>query len=161
MDRRQLNLAGWIVDPIGPLCHLWALVLQADKNGCELPPSVVVDALKWALALIGNASLCAMNDQRKGLLAKIAPGCLDLLDDTTLFTKNCLDLFSKKFEKHLLKDLKLSKEIDNLMPQKWQTPATQQTRCFQANRFFRQQAGKGPGFRNNLFHFKRWDSKPR
>ena len=39
MDRRQLNLAGRIVDPVGPLCHLWALALQADQNGCELPPS--------------------------------------------------------------------------------------------------------------------------
>ena len=162
MDRRQLNLAGRIVDPVGPLCHLWALALQADQNGCELPPSVVVDALKRAVALVGNASFCAMNDRRKGLLAKIAPDCLDLLDDTTLFTKDCQDLFGKKFKKHLLKDLKLGKEIDNLMPQRWQTSATQpNTRRFQANRFFRQQPGKGPGFRSNPIHFKRWDSKPR
>ena len=64
MDRRQLNFAGRIVDPVGPLCHLWALALQADQNGCELPQSVVVDALKRAVALVGNASFCAMNNQR-------------------------------------------------------------------------------------------------
>ena len=155
MDRRQLNLPGRIVDPVGPLCHLWTLALQANENGCKLPPSVVMDTLKRAVALIGNASFCAMNDRRKGLLAKIAPDCLDLLDDTTLFTKNCLDLFGKKLKKHPLKNLKLSKEIDNLMPQKRQTPATRQTltRRFQANRFFRQQPGRGLGFRSNPFHF--------
>ena len=94
------------MDPVGPLCHFWTLALQTNENGCKLPPSVVVDALKRAVALVGNASFCAMNDRRKGLLAKIAPDCLDLLENTTLFTKNCLDLFGKKFKKHLLKDLK-------------------------------------------------------
>lgn len=72
----------------------------------------MVDALKRAVSLVGNASLCAMNDRRKGLLTKIEQDCLDLPGDTTLFTKHCLDLFRKKFKKHLLKDLKLSEEIE-------------------------------------------------
>ena len=161
MDRRQLNLAGRVLDPLGPLCHLWALAITADDEQCEIPPAVVIDMVKRAISLVGNASFCATSDRRKGLLAKLAPECLDLLDDKALFTRGHADLFRKKFKKNLLKDLKLSKEIDNLMPRK-RASFTQMTRRFQPNQPFRSQPGKGPGFRSNTNNpFKRWENKPR
>ena len=161
MDRRQLNLAGRVLDPLGPLCNLWALAITADDEQCEIPPAVVIDMVKRAISLVGNASFCATSDRRKGLLAKLAPECLDLLDDKALFTRGHVDLFGKKFKKNLLKDLKLSKEINNLMPRK-RASFTQMTRRFQPNQPFRSQLGKGPGFRSNTNNpFKRWENKPR
>ena len=137
MDRRQLNLAGRVLDPSGPLCNLWALVITADDEQCEIPPAVVIDMVKRAISLVGNASICATSDRRKGLLAKLAPECLDLLNDKALFTRGHANLFGKKFKKNLLKDLKLSKEIDNLMPRKRPSSFTQMTRRFQPNQPFR------------------------
>ena len=161
MNRRQLNLAGRVLDPLGPLCNLWALAITADDEQCEIPPAVVIDMVKRAISLVGNASFCATSDRRKGLLAKLTPECLDLLDDKALFTRGHADLFGKKFKKNLLKDLKLSKEIDNLMPRK-RASFTQMTRRFQPNQPFRSQPGKGPGFRSNTNNpFKRWEIKPR
>ena len=105
-------------------------------------------------------SFCASSDRRKGLLAKLAPECLDL-DDKALFTRGHADLFGKKFKKNLQKDLKLSKEIDNLMPRK-RASFTQMTRRFQPNQPFRSQPGKGPGFLSNTNNpFKGWENKPR
>ncbi len=93
MDRRQLNLAGRVLDSLGPLCQLWALALKAEVAHCELPPVTVIDMLRRAISLVGNASFCATSDRRKGLLAKLAPECLDLLDDKALFTRGHTDLF--------------------------------------------------------------------
>ena len=162
MDRRQLNLAGRVLDPSCALCNLWALAITADDERCEIPPAVVTDMVKRAISLVGNASICATSDRRKGLLAKLAAECLDLLNDKALFTRGHANLFGKKFKKNLLKDLKLSKEIDNLMPRKRPSSFTQMTRRFQPNQPFRSQPGKGPGFRSNTNNpFKRWENKPR
>lgn len=162
MDRRQLNLAGRVLDALGPLCQLWALAIKAENENCELPPATIIDMVKRVISLVGNASFCATSDRRKGLLAKLAPECLDLLDDKTLFTQGHNELFGKKFKKNLLKDLKLSKEIDNLMPRKRQSSFSQLARRFQPNQPFRSQPGKGPGFRSNQFNsFRRWENKTR
>ena len=80
MDRRQLNLAAHIIDPVSLLCHLWALANQAMQNGCELPVDTVINYIKRTISLVGNVSFCANNDRRKALLVKMAPDCLDILD---------------------------------------------------------------------------------
>jgi hypothetical protein len=48
-------------------------------------------------------------------LAKVSPDCLNLVDDPELFVPGSSELFGKKFKKAILKDLKLSKEMDRLM----------------------------------------------
>jgi hypothetical protein len=65
------------------------------------------------MSLIGNASHCALVDRRKGLLAKVSPDCKEL------FVPGSSELFGKKFKKAILKDLKLSKEMDSLMSGGW------------------------------------------
>ena len=62
---------------------------------------------------------CETSDRRKGLLAKLAPECLDLLDDKALFTQGHADLFGKKFKKNLLKDLKLFLQNPSLILPFW------------------------------------------
>ena len=93
MDRRHLNMAGRVLDPLGPLSHLWQSAISAEAEGT---------------AMIGNASHCALVDRRKGLLAKVSPDCLDLVDDPELFTPGDSDLFGKRFKKAIFKDLKLT-----------------------------------------------------
>ena len=83
---RQLNLAGRVLDHLGPFCNLWALAITADDKRCEIPLAVVIDMVKRAISLVGNASFCAFSDRRKGLLAKLVSECIDLLDDKALFT---------------------------------------------------------------------------
>ena len=146
MDRRQLNLAGRVLDPLGPFCNLWALAITADDEQCEIHPAVVIDMVKRAISLVGNAPFCATSDRRKGLLAKLAPECLDLLDDKALFTRGHAHLLGKKFKKNLLKDLKLSKEIDNLMPRKRASSFTQMTRRFNQTSLFGRSPGKARTF---------------
>ena len=69
MDRRLMNIAGRILDPLGPLAQLWqdALAAKAGKTGLE--PASVIELVRRAIALTGNASYCALVDRRKGLLA--------------------------------------------------------------------------------------------
>ena len=156
MDHRQLNLAGRVLDPLGSHCNPWALAFTADDKQREIPSAVVIDMVKQAISQVGNAFFCATSDRRKGLLAKLAP------DDKALFTGGHVALFGKKFKKNLLKDLKLSKEIDNLMSRMRASSFTQMTRHFQPNQPFRSQPGKGPGFRSNTNNpFERWENKPR
>ena len=135
------------------------VALKAKVAHCELPPVTVIDMLRQAISIVGNASFCGTSDRRKGLLAKLALECLDYLDDKALFTRGHTDLFGKKFKKNLLKDLKLTKEIDNLMPRKRQSSFSQLTRRFQPGQPLHVQPGKGPGFRSKPF--KRWENKTR
>ena len=137
MDRRQLNLAARILDPIGPLTQLWEAALAANEHQTGLDPAVVVEFVRQAISLVGNASFCGLSDRRKSLLAKVSPESLDLLDERNLFEKNSADLFGKKFKKAMLKEFKHDKIMDNLFG-----------RSSHGNRkqFFRQQPGKGPGF---------------
>ena len=70
MDRRQLNLAGCILDPLGPLSQLWESSLIAEKRSIGLDPALVTDCVRRAFSLVGNASYhCALVGRRKGLLA--------------------------------------------------------------------------------------------
>ena len=85
MDCRQLNLAGRILDPIGPLSLLWQTALSAQSENTGIDPAVVVEAIQRAISLIGNASHRALVDRRKCLLAKVSPETLDLIDDPALF----------------------------------------------------------------------------
>ena len=85
-----------MLDPLGPLCNLWTLVITADDEQREIPPAVVIDMVKRAISLVGNASFCTTSDRRKGLFAKLAPECLDLLDDKALFARGHANLFGKK-----------------------------------------------------------------
>lgn len=149
MDRRQLNLAARVLDPLGPLIQLWETAISAEKQGTGLDPTLVVEFLRQAISLVGNASFCGLVDRRKGLLVKVSPECMDLLDDPKLFTSGSSDLFGKKFKKALLKDLKLSKEMDSLV-----------SRGNHNNRFkpFRSQPGKGPGY-NPRSGFRSWSDK--
>ena len=43
-----------MLDPLGPLCNLWALAITADDEQCEIPPAVVIDMVKRAISLVGN-----------------------------------------------------------------------------------------------------------
>ena len=56
----------------------------------------VIELVRRAIALTGNASYCALVDRRKGLLAKVSSGSLDLIDDPELFVPDSSDLFGKK-----------------------------------------------------------------
>ena len=99
MDRRQLNLAARILDPIGPLTQLWEAALAANEHQTGLDPAVVVEFVRQAISLVGNASFCGLSDRRKSLLAKVSPESLDLLDERNLFEKNSADLFGKNSKK--------------------------------------------------------------
>ena len=140
MDRRLMNIAGRILDPLGPVAHMWqdALAAKAGKTGLE--PASVIELVRRAIALTGNASYCALVDRRKGLLAKVSSDSLDLIDDPELFVPDSSDLFGKKFKKAFLKELKLSKELDSLVRGKYHGNgnATKQ-------KPFRRQPGRGPG----------------
>ena len=115
MDRRQMNIAGRILDPLGPLAQLWQNALIASKEKSGLDPAEVIELVQRAIALTGNASFCALVDRRKGLLAKVSSDSLDLIEDPSLFCPGSTDLFGKKFKKSFLKELKLSKELDSLV----------------------------------------------
>ena len=153
MDRRQLNLAGRILDPIGPLSRLWQTALSAQSENTGIDPAVVVEAVQRAIWLIGNASHCALVDRRKGLLAKVSPETLDLIDDPALFVPGTKGLFRKKFKKAVFKDLKLSKEMDNLIDTSPHGNGRQQFKPFQP---FRRQPGKGPGYNFRAWNQRAW-----
>ena len=153
MDRRQLNLAGRILDPIGPLSLLWQTALSAQSENTGIDPAVVVEAIQRAISLIGNASHCALVDRRKGLLAKVSPETLDLIDDPALFVPGTPELFGKKFKKAVFKDLKLSKEMDSLISTSGHGNGRKQFKPFQP---FRQQPGKGPGYNPRAWSQRGW-----
>ena len=60
MDRRQLNLVGRILDPLGPLSQLWESSLNAKKRSIGLDPALVTDCVRRAIFLVGNASYCVL-----------------------------------------------------------------------------------------------------
>ena len=138
MDRRLMNIAGRILDPLGSLAQLWqdALAAKAGKKGLE--PASVVELVRRAISLTGNASYCALVDRRKGLWAKVLSDSLDLIDDPELFVPDSSDLFGKKFKKAFLKELKLSKELDSLVRGRYHSNATKP-------KPFRRQPRRGPG----------------
>ena len=70
LDRRHLNLAGRILDPLGPLAGLWQIGLSAEADNTGVDPSLVIDFVRRTMSLVGNASHCALTDRRKTLLAK-------------------------------------------------------------------------------------------
>ena len=140
MDRRQMNIAGRILDPLDPLAQLWQNALTASKGKSGLDPAEVIELVQRAIALTGNANFCALVDRRKGLLAKVSSDSLDLIEDQSLFSPGSTDLFGKKFKKSFLKELKLSKELDSLVGrQRYHGNPNKQ-------KLFRFQPGKGPGF---------------
>ena len=117
--------------------------MSAQSENTGIDPAVVVEAIQRAISLIGIASHCALVDQRKGLLAKVLPQTLDLIDDPALFVPGTPDLFGKKFKKAVFKDLKLSKQMDSLISTSRHGNGRKQFKPFQP---FRQQPGKGPGY---------------
>ena len=140
MDRRQMNIAGRILDPLGPLAQLWQNALTASKEKSGLDPAEVIKLVQRAIALTGNASFCALVDRREGLLAKVSSDSLDLIEDPSLFSPGSTDLFGKKFKKSFLKELKLSRELDSVVGrQRYHGNPNKQ-------KPFRFQPGKGPGF---------------
>ena len=99
VDRRQRNLAGRILDPLGPLSGLWQTAQSAQHENTGIDPAVVVEAVQRAISLIGNASHCALVDRRKGSLAKISPETLDVIDDrrcSSLVHRICLEKSLKR-----------------------------------------------------------------
>ena len=107
----------------------------------SVDPSLVIDFARRTMSLVGNASHCALTDRRKSLLAKVSEECLDLVDDQALFVPGTSDMFGKKLKKAVVKDLKLAKEMDNLV-------GTRRHGNGENKRFkpFCQQPGKGPGY---------------
>jgi len=90
------------------------IALAANEHQTGLDPSVVVDFVRQAISLEGNAFFCGLSDRRKSLLANVSPEFLDLLDETNLFEKDSADLFGKKFKQAMLKEFKHDKIMDNL-----------------------------------------------
>ena len=142
MGRRQMNIAGRILDPLGPLAQLWQNTLK-EKSG--LDPAEVIELVQRAIALTGDASFCALVDRRKGLLAEVSSNFLDLIEDPSLFCAGSTDVFGKKFKKSFFKELKLSKEVDSFVGRQ----------CYRGNRNkqkpFRFQPGKGSGFNSRTW----------
>ena len=59
MDRRQLNMAGRMLDPIGPLSQLWQTAILAEEKATGIDPSLVIEAcrLDWQrIALCSSRS---------------------------------------------------------------------------------------------------------
>jgi hypothetical protein len=44
MDRRQLNMAGRMLDPIGPLSQLWQTAILAEEKATGKNPALVIEA---------------------------------------------------------------------------------------------------------------------
>ena len=70
MDRRQLNLVGRILDPLGPLSQLWESSLNAKKRSIGLDPAgnwlcPSCYFLSWQCFV-----LCALVGRRKGLYTR-------------------------------------------------------------------------------------------
>jgi hypothetical protein len=118
-------------------------------------PAVVVEFARRAVSLIGNASHCAIIDLRKGLLSKVSAECLDLMEDPKLFVPGSSDLFGKKFKKAVLKDLKLSKEMDNLVGS-----SRHGNGRYKQVKPFHQQPRKGPGQNPRSWGQNRWNQNP-
>ena len=76
---------------------MWETAIAAGNRNTGLDPSVVIEFVRQAISLVGNASFCGLSDRRKGLLAKISAESLDLLDNTSLFGKNSAELKFKHF----------------------------------------------------------------
>ena len=55
-----MNIAGRILDPLGPLAQLWQNALTASKEKSGLDPAEVIELVQRAIALTGNASFCAL-----------------------------------------------------------------------------------------------------
>ena len=152
LDRRHLNLAGRILDPLGPLAGLWQIALSAEADNTGVDPSLVIDFVRRTMSLVGNASHCALTDRRKTLLANVSAECLDLVDDKALFVPGTSDMFGKKFKKAVLKELKLAKEMDNLVG-----ASRGKNKPFKP---FRQQSGKGPGYNPRSWGQRGWNQTP-
>ena len=67
MDRRQMNIAGRILEPLGLLAQHCQNALIASKEKSGLDSAEVIELVQRAIALTGNASFCALVDRRKGL----------------------------------------------------------------------------------------------
>ena len=65
MDRCLMNIAGRILDPLGPLAQLWQDALAATARKTGLEPASVIELVRRAISLTGNASYCALVDRRK------------------------------------------------------------------------------------------------
>ena len=92
-------MAGRMLDPIGPLSQLWQTDISAEEKATGIDPALVIEACRRAMSLIGNTSHCALVDRRKGLLAKVSPDCLDLVDDPELFVPVPLNCSGKSLKK--------------------------------------------------------------
>ena len=46
MDRRQMNIAGRILDPLGPLAQLWQNALIPNKEKSGLDPAEVIELVQ-------------------------------------------------------------------------------------------------------------------
>ena len=67
MRRHQMSIAGRIqLDPLGPHTQPWEMALEAEKSKTGLDPAVVVNLVRRAVALTGNASFWAVLDRREG-----------------------------------------------------------------------------------------------
>ena len=86
-----MNIAGRILDPMGPLNQLWQDALAAEKGKTGLEPASVIESVREAIVLTGNTTYCAIVDRRKGLLAKVSSDSLDLIEDSELFVPNSFD----------------------------------------------------------------------
>ncbi len=63
-----------------------------------LEPALAIDMVRKAVAFAGKASYCALVDRRKGLLAKVFSGSIDLINDSDLFSPGLSEVFGKKFK---------------------------------------------------------------
>lgn len=71
-----------ILDATGSLAILWNEAEKLKKRDKGVDPVDVINIVQRALVLIGNAHFVFMTDRRKGLLSRILPDCVDLVDDS-------------------------------------------------------------------------------
>jgi hypothetical protein len=106
-ERTIINTQSRILDATGPLAILWNEAEKLKKRDKGVDPVDVINIVQRALVLIGNAHFVYMSDRRKGLLSRILPDCVDLVDDTIgkkALLKSRGYLFGKKFRKILTND---------------------------------------------------------
>lgn len=105
--------------------RFWNEAENFKKRDRGVDPVDAINIVQRALVLIGNAHFVFMTDRRKGLLIRILPECVDLVDDSMakkalLKSKNYL--YGKKFRKILTNDGKDYKELYEMFPQRNRVP---------------------------------------
>lgn len=118
LEKGKINTQMRILDPLGPLSILWAEAERIKKLGKGMNPSDVIELVRRAIVLVGNAHFLYNNDRRKAILASSMPEAIDLLSNRKIIkalSKSHGNLFGQRFLKQVAKDNKNNKELRELL----------------------------------------------